>query len=98
VAQHRFDEADRLTQEVLKVQSKVLGERHPDTVHTLYNLACLKSARGDRANALLYLRQADDRGFRDADFMAKDPDLETLHGDPAFEALVTAARENAKRQ
>jgi serine/threonine protein kinase/Tfp pilus assembly protein PilF len=97
-SRHRYDEAERLELEVLKAQSKVLGERHPDTVHTLYNLGCLKAARGDRAGALQYLRRATDRGLRDADFMAKDPDLEPLHGDREFEALVAAARENATRQ
>jgi serine/threonine protein kinase/effector-binding domain-containing protein len=97
-SQHRYDEAERLLLEALKGQSKVLGERHPDTVHTLYNVGSLKARRGDVAGALLYLRQATDRGLPDADYMAGDPDLGPLHGNPEFEALVAAARENAKRR
>ena len=33
----------------------------------------------------------------DADGMAKDDDLKSLRGDPAFEALVTRARESSAK-
>jgi len=43
------------------------------------------------------LQQAVEAGFRDADWIANDSDLESLHGDPAFEALVERARRDPSR-
>ena len=63
----------------------------------MYNLACVAALRGDRRQALDWLARAVDHGLKDADHMAKDDDLKSLRGDPAFEALVARARENAAK-
>ena len=44
-----------------------------------------------------WLRQAVNAGWAEADWMAKDSDLETLHS-PEFDALVERARQNAAAQ
>jgi Flp pilus assembly protein TadD len=93
----RQDEAEKLYGEALAIQSRVLGERHPDTAVTLSRLGHVAALRGERAKALDWLRQAVEHGYRDADSMAKDADLKTLQGDPAFEALVAEARKNPSR-
>ena len=80
--------AETLLLETLEARRRVLGDNHPRTVGTLYNLACLEAVRGDRAMALDWLRQSVEAGMASAEWMAKDPDLELLHGDPEFEAIV----------
>jgi hypothetical protein len=75
----------------------VLGDDHPRTANTLYDLTCLEALRGDRAKALDWLGQSVEAGYANADHMGKDSDLESLHG-PEFDALVERARRNAEAQ
>ena len=91
----RHDEAEQLYLEVLQTRRRILGDRHPGTAGTLYNLACLQALSGDREQALSWLRQSVDAGLAQGDWMAQDTDLELLHGTPEFEQLVEAARQNA---
>jgi tetratricopeptide (TPR) repeat protein len=100
--QGRYDEAEPLVLETLDTQKRVLGDDHPQTAITLYNLACMEAVRGDRPKALEWLRQSVDAGWAQAnwaqaDWMTQDSDLEPLHG-PEFDALVERARENAAKQ
>ena len=73
---------------------RVLGENHIHVLKTLYDLGCIAALRGERDKALDYLQEAAERGFRQGDLMAADPDLESLHGDPEVEALVEKVRES----
>ena len=91
-SQGRYDEAEPLHRETLEIRRRVLGQDHPDRAASLYNLACLEAVRGVRAEALDWLRQAVDAGYAKADWMAKDSDLESLHGDPEFEAIVAEVK------
>ncbi len=52
-----------------------------------YNCACTYSQLGKKAEALESLKKAWQLGYRDADWVRKDPDLEILYGDPEFEKL-----------
>ncbi len=62
-----------------------------------YNLACVVSRRGDKKEALGYLRQALRLGFALPDQMNADPDLNSLRDDPEFKKLVSqAAAQKAK--
>jgi len=58
------------------------------------SLPSLEVQGGDRGKALGWLRQSVEAGYADADWMAKDSDLESLHG-PEFDALIERARRNA---
>ncbi len=88
----RYAEAESLLRETLEVQRRTLGESHPYTLSSRYNLACIAALRGERALALSLLRQAVADGYRDAGWMERDADLQTLRGDPEFEAIVELAR------
>lgn len=54
----------------------------------LYNIACGYALTGSKDKALDWLGRAVDAGFQDRRLMTTDSDLESLRGDPRFEALV----------
>ncbi len=60
----------------------------PDDSGVLYNVACLFALEGRREDALACLEQAFRGGFGARDWIAHDPDLESLRGDPRFQALL----------
>ncbi|MBZ5504723.1 MAG: serine/threonine-protein kinase [Acidobacteriia bacterium] len=95
--QGRFAEAEKLERAAYEARGRVLGPEHPDTAIAKYNLACMEARQGKREEALELLRQAIDHGLaRGMDLsMEKDSDLNSLRGDPRFEALVVHARELA---
>jgi hypothetical protein len=95
--QGRDADAEAYMRETLAIRKRALPD-HPDTVYFLYNLACLAALQGKRAQALSYLRDAVERGWPNADHTEQDSDLSILRGDPEFQRLVTAARENQRRR
>jgi Flp pilus assembly protein TadD/TolB-like protein len=60
-----------------------------------YNLACYRALAGDRAAAIRDLRRSLELGFADA-LITTDSDLESLRGDPEFEAVVDAVEERIR--
>jgi serine/threonine protein kinase len=97
VAEGHYAEAEKVLRETLDIRRNVLGPEHPETALSIYNLACLAAHRGQRDGALSLLREAVDHGLKSSlDLgMDKDRDLESLHGDPRFTALVAHAKERA---
>ena len=62
---------------------------HPDDPIILYNAACAHALLGRKQDALKLLKNILKTGFRaNLDWVRRDPDLEVLHGDPDFEALM----------
>jgi HEAT repeat protein len=59
-----------------------------DATAALYNLACLSAKTGDRAAALEWLARAVAAGYRDADWMRRDRDLDAVRDEPAFRTLL----------
>jgi tetratricopeptide (TPR) repeat protein len=62
-----------------------------------YGFACVAASANDRVYALQYLRRAFDTGYQDPRQVRNDPNLKSLHGDPAFETLVTTEQQHAER-
>jgi len=60
----------------------------PEDSGMLYNSACIFAVQGEREQALDALEKAVDLGFGLRDWLANDPDLASLQGDPRFEALL----------
>ena len=58
-----------------------------------YNQACGYALAGDKDRAFASLRKALDAGFDQPGTLAKDDDLDSLHGDPRFAELKKEARE-----
>jgi len=65
-----------------------LLRRHPDDPIVRYNLACSLALSGLKDEALQRLEEALELGYDDGPAMANDPDLESLRGEPRFEALL----------
>jgi len=93
----RYDDAETLEREAREIQRRVLGTNHPDTAMSTYNLGGIALHKGKRDEALLLLREAVDHGLAPniALHLEKDPDLESLHSDSRFAALVAHAKEQA---
>jgi len=53
-----------------------------------YNVACLYALEGERERALDHLEEVVRRGFRNRDWMERDPDLAGLRTEPRFQALM----------
>ena len=64
-----------------------------------YAFACVAVAAQHPDDALRYLQEAINRGYKDADGLMTDDDLKNLRQNPHFQELVTALkREPAKVQ
>ncbi len=60
----------------------------PDDSTILYNAACGYASLARKQEALATLKKAIEHGYNRLDWMARDPDLVGLHGDPEFQLLV----------
>jgi len=60
----------------------------PDDSNLLYNAACFYSVQGHTDDALRCLQQAMDNGWRAKDWLANDPDLDPIRGDPRFKEIA----------
>lgn len=93
-------ESEQALRQVLEIQRRVLGPEQPETAVTVYNLAALAAKGGRIDEALSLLRQSIDHGLlpRWAVKIGEDPDLNSLHGDARFAALIAHAKELAAAQ
>ncbi len=60
----------------------------PEDAGVCYNVACLLALEGERDRAIEHLERAFRVGFARRNWIEHDPDLESLRGDPRFEALI----------
>jgi hypothetical protein len=90
----RNREAERVFQQAIAAAQKA---NQPGVLALVwYNFAGGAAVTGHKEDALLYLGKAIDLGLTAPDWIAADSDLESLHPDPRFKALVEKAREAAK--
>jgi len=80
-----------LFQEGLKVDER-LAELEPTSSLVFYNLACSYSLTDQFDRAVLALDRALDLGYRDFEWLARDPDLKKLRKHPAYEELKAKIR------
>jgi serine/threonine protein kinase len=95
--ERQYAEAEKLAGEARDVDRRVLGPEHPDTALSTYNLAIVQEHLGKRDEALKLLLEAITHGLPPGNALGieKDPDFNSLHGDPRFDALVAEAHERA---
>src|SRR5262249_50625634 len=97
-ADHRFADAEKTFQETVSRSRRSMGENHPYTSLALYNLACLSAVQAKRDEAFARLRVAIDHGYDDDQHMQQDEELQSVRGDPRFDALVARARAVRQRR
>jgi non-specific serine/threonine protein kinase/serine/threonine-protein kinase len=87
----RYPEAEKLLRDALARQERTLGPHHRDVAASFYQLAVLDGVQGKNDEALSWLRQAINQGLplEDKNSIWTDPDLNPLHGDKRFNALVS---------
>ena len=77
--------------EGLKVDER-LARLEPKNPLVFYNLACSYSLSGEVEHAASALEKALELGYRDFDWLAKDPDLKTLRTHASFDDLKAKIR------
>ena len=65
-----------------------LSQLCPDDSEVWYNLGCSYALVGHKERSIQALSTAVELGYRDAEWMKRDEDLDTLKGDPRFESLL----------
>ena len=97
VGEGRYAEAEKSWQQLREVQRRVFGPEDVQTAVSTYNLACVAAHEGKRDEALSLLREAIDHGIPPSLGLGieSDSDLQSLHGDPRFDAVVAHAKEHA---
>jgi tetratricopeptide (TPR) repeat protein len=91
-----YAQAQKMLMQAHDVQLRVLGADNPDTAYSTYNLGCIAAQRGRRTEALARLREAVNHGLPAwvVQGISKDPELNSLHGDPRFAALLAHVNEH----
>jgi non-specific serine/threonine protein kinase len=84
-ADERVDEATR--------EADLAMVLRPNDANVHYNAACVFCTMGKKAEGMAALNRAWEAGFRDPDWVRRDPDLALLHGDPEFERLYPEGSE-----
>lgn len=92
----KYSEAETLYSQVYKGDQRV-RPNSPSAAITLYNLGCVTAHQGRKTESISFLNAAVDHGLPVYGDLAieKDPDLNALHGDPRFAAVVAHAKEVA---
>jgi len=87
---HRYAEARKLFQEAIEKGGD--SGKQENRWLAWYNLACVAEAANHSDDALQYLREAVNRGYKNADGLMADENLKSLHQNPRFQTLVAELR------
>jgi tetratricopeptide (TPR) repeat protein len=88
---HDYDQALRQYRRGLEVREQIFGPGHPALGWNLYDQACILALAGDSDAALSRLHSALDCGWANYR-IHEDGDLDSLRGNPEFEAIVEEVR------
>jgi len=84
---HRYPEASKLFRNLIEKQDDSKGQG--DRFSVWYSFACVAVAGNHSDDALHYLREALNRGYKDADALMADRNLKNLHTNPKFQTLIS---------
>jgi non-specific serine/threonine protein kinase/serine/threonine-protein kinase len=86
-----YHEALRWYRRGLEIREEIFGVGHPATGWNLYDQSCILALNGDADAALVALRRALEVGWANGRIF-EDDDLDSLKGDPEFEAILAEVR------
>jgi len=78
MAMQKYDEAWQLHKEVLQARKNLFGLKHPDSICTMFNMACVGSKARWAKEGLRMLQDAANYGFDDEESVKMDPDMAFL--------------------
>jgi eukaryotic-like serine/threonine-protein kinase len=87
---HHYAEASQLFRDVIEKGSNSPAQGNPFSVW--YSFACVAAAANQPDDALQYLNEAVNRGYKDVDGLMSDDDLKNLHPNPKFQQLVATLK------
>jgi eukaryotic-like serine/threonine-protein kinase len=93
----RYAEAEKVYRQAIEGASAKENPQYM-VANVWYNFAGGAAMTGHRDDAIKYLQQAVDLGYKGPDWIVADPDLKSLHGDPRFDALIAKMRQDASAQ
>jgi len=88
---HDYERALHQYRRGFEMREQIFGPNHAALGWNLYDQACILALSGDTTGALSTLRRALGCGWANARIF-DDDDLDSLRGDPAFEAIVDEVR------
>ena len=93
---HRYPEAAKLFQDAITkdANSSAQGKRF----QLWYAYACVAAAANRPDDAMKYLQEAVNRGYKEANGLVADKDLANLRANPHFQKLITQLQEQPARQ
>jgi serine/threonine protein kinase/Flp pilus assembly protein TadD len=94
-SEKRYPEAEKVYRDTLAGRRRALGDDHPMTAETAYQLACTLALEGKGDDAFSNLQWAIDHQLKPElrQGIEKDADLQPLHSDPRFAALLSKAQQ-----
>lgn len=77
--------------------AETLHRLNPDSVDTIYNIACMHCLLGHEDKAYTWLEKAVTAGYSNADHLLQDDDFTTIRGQDRFAGIVQHVREKGRR-
>ncbi len=87
---------DKQHQKALEVDSR-LRDLKPDDPTVLYNLACDYSLLNKKSLSLKALEESLKLGYKDIEYIFKDPDLENLRESKRFSQLIDRFKDKSSK-
>ena len=92
---HRYPEASKLFRDVIEKQKN--SAANGNSWSAWYNFAGVAAAANRPDDALQYLQEAINRGYKNADALMADDDLKSLRSDPRFQQLVAELKHSSAK-
>jgi hypothetical protein len=87
---HQYAEAAKLFHDAIDKTDNLGGQETPWSVW--YSFACVAAAANRPDEAMQYLREAVNRGYKDADALLADDDLKSLRQNAHFQEIVAGLK------
>lgn len=85
---HRYAEATKLFHDAIEKQGNSNSGGQGNRWSVWYSFACVAVAANHPDDALHYLREAINRGYKNADGLMADDDLKSIRQDPQLQKLI----------
>ena len=77
--------------------AETLHRLNPDSVDTIYNIACMHCLLGHEDKAYTWFKKAVAAGYSNADHLLQDDDFTIIRGQDRFAGIVQHVREKGRR-